>query len=84
MDEVVALKLVKEDYARDETFRRRFIREARIAQSVKHPNVVAVVGTGEDNGVPYMAQRFIDGLSLEQRLRRDGPLDVPTATRICA
>ena len=31
-----------------------------------------------------MAQRFIDGLSLEQRLRRDGPLDVPTATRICA
>jgi serine/threonine protein kinase len=79
----VALKLVKEDYARDETFRRRFIREARIAQSVKHPNVVPVVGTGEADGIPYMAQRFVDGLSLEQLLRRDGPLDVPTATRIC-
>ena len=81
--QVVALKLVREDYARDETFRRRFIREARIAQSVKHPNVVAVVGTGEVNGIPYMAQRFVDGLSLEQRLKRDGPLDIPTATRIC-
>ncbi|MBV9803326.1 MAG: serine/threonine protein kinase, partial [Solirubrobacterales bacterium] len=33
----VALKLVKDDYARDETFRRRFYREARIAQTVQHP-----------------------------------------------
>lgn len=79
----VAIKLVKSDYARDETFRRRFIREARIAQSVKHPNVVPVVATGEENGVPFMAQRFVDGLSLEQRLKRDGPLDVPTAVQIC-
>jgi len=72
----VAIKLVKSDYARDETFRRRFIREARIAQSVKHPNVVPVVATGEENGVPFMAQRFVDGLSLEQKLKRDGPLDM--------
>ena len=43
----VALKLVKDDYARDETFRRRFYREARIAQTVKHPNVVPVLDTGE-------------------------------------
>ncbi len=79
----VAIKLVKSDYARDETFRRRFMREARIAQSVKHPNVVPVVATGEENGVPFMAQRFVDGLSLEQKLRRDGPLDIPTAVQIC-
>jgi serine/threonine protein kinase len=80
----VAIKLVKQDYARDETFRRRFFREARIAQSVKHPNVVPVLATGEENGLPYMAQRFVDGLSLEQKLKRDGPLDLGTATRICA
>lgn len=79
----VAIKLVKSDYARDETFRRRFIREARIAQSVKHPNVVPVVATGEENGVPYMAQRFVDGLSLEQKLERDGPLEIATAVQIC-
>jgi serine/threonine protein kinase len=80
----VALKVVKADYARDETFRRRFHREARIAQTVKHPNVVPVVATGESQGIPYMAQKFIDGLSLEEKLKRDGPLDVAAAVRICA
>jgi serine/threonine protein kinase len=80
----VALKLVKDDYARDETFRRRFYREARIAQTVKHPNVVPVLETGEVDGLPYMAQRFIDGMSLDEKLKRDGPLDVQTAVQVCA
>jgi serine/threonine protein kinase len=79
----VALKLVKDDYARDETFRRRFYREARIAQTVKHPNVVPVLTTGEHEGLPYMAQRFIPGMSLDEKLKRDGPLDVQTAVRVC-
>jgi serine/threonine protein kinase len=79
----VALKLVKEDYARDETFRRRFYREARIAQRVKHPNVVPVLDTGEHAGLPYMAQRFIKGESLDEKLKRDGPLDVATAVQVC-
>jgi serine/threonine protein kinase len=78
----VALKLVKGDFARDDTFRRRFSREARIAQTVKHPNVVPVLATGEHEGHPYMAQRFIEGRSLDERLKQDGPLDVPTAIRI--
>ena len=80
----VALKLVKSDMARDETLRRRFQREARIAQTVKHPNVVPVIDTGEHQGLPYMAQRFIDGLALDQKLERDGPLDTAVAIRICA
>ena len=79
----VALKLVKDDYARDETFRRRFYREARIAQTVQHPNVVPVVDTGEHEGLPYMAQRFIEGMSLDDKLKRDGPLDVQTAVGVC-
>jgi serine/threonine-protein kinase len=80
----VALKLVKEDYARDETFRRRFSREARIAQTVKHPNVVPVLASGEQDGIPFMAQQFIDGETLDDKLKRDGPLDPATAVRICA
>ena len=78
----VALKLVKGDFARDETFRRRFSREARIAQTVKHPNVVPVVSTGEHEGHPYMAQRFIEGRSLDERLKQDGTLDVATTIQI--
>jgi serine/threonine protein kinase len=80
----VALKLVKSDFAREETFRRRFVREANIAQTVKHPNVVSVVATGELDGLPYMAQEFVAGLSLEQRLQRDRQLDVPTTVGICS
>lgn len=80
--ERVALKLVKEEYARDATFRRRFAREARIAQTVKHPNVVPVLATGEHNGVPYMAQRYIDGEALDARLHREGHLEVAEAVRI--
>jgi serine/threonine protein kinase len=79
----VALKLVKDDYARDETFRRRFYREARIAQTVKHPNVVPVLDTGEVDGLPFMAQRFIDGMSLDEKLKGDGPLDAQTAVQVC-
>ncbi len=78
----VALKLIKEDFARDERFRRRFSREAKIAQTVKHPNVVPVLDTGDANGLPYMAQRFIEGESLDARLKQDNVLDLPTATSI--
>jgi serine/threonine-protein kinase len=79
----VALKLVKEDYARDETFRRRFQREARIAQTVEHPNVVPVLETGEHDGLPYLTERYVEGGSLHDKLRNEGQLDVPTAVRIC-
>jgi serine/threonine-protein kinase len=78
----VALKLIKQDYARDETFRRRFQREARIAQTVRHPHVVPVLETGELDGLLFMAQKYVDGGSLEQKLKA-GPLDVGTTVRIC-
>jgi serine/threonine protein kinase len=80
----VALKLVKANYARDETFRRRFKREARIAQTVRNPHVVPVLDTGEHDGLPYITERLVEGASLEQQLKREGRLDVPTAVRICA
>jgi serine/threonine-protein kinase len=80
----VAIKLVKPDYAADEIFRRRFSREARIAQTVDHPNVVPVLDTGEHDGLPYMAQKFVDSGSLEEKLKREGPLDMSTAVDICA
>jgi serine/threonine-protein kinase len=80
----VALKLVKSDLARDETLRRRFRREARIAKAIRHPNVVPLIATGEHKGVPYIAQTFIDGRSLEQKLEAEGRLDTATALRVCA
>ena len=80
----VALKVVKEDLARDATFRKRFAREARIAQTVRNPHVVEVLDTGEHEGLPYMAARLIEGQSLEEKLRDEGKLDLRTAVNICA
>src|SRR5581483_2238387 len=79
----VALKVVKADLARDETFRRRFRREARIAQTVRNPHVVALRDSGEHDGLPYLAALLIEGLALDQKLDREGKLDLPTTVRIC-
>lgn len=80
----VALKLVKADLARDETFRRRFRREARIAQTVRNPHVVAVRDTGEYDGLPYLAAQFVEGMALDQKLELEGRLELATTVRICA
>jgi serine/threonine protein kinase len=79
--EDVALKLVKADLARDTVFRKRFDREARIAQRVSHPNLVPVLDTGEENGIPYLTQRFIQGGSLADQIERQGPLSIESALR---
>ena len=81
--EEVALKLVKSDLARDPVFRKRFEREARIAQTVEHAHVVPVVDTGEHEGIPYLTQRFIRGGSLAERLERDETVTLEVATRVC-
>jgi serine/threonine-protein kinase len=80
----VALKIVKPDFARNETFMRRFKREARIAQTVRNPHVVPVLDSGEHEGTPYIAERFIEGGSLADKLKADRWLDVPTTVKICA
>jgi serine/threonine-protein kinase len=79
----VALKLVKPDLANDDVFRRRFDREARIAQQVTHPHVVPVLATGDHEGVPYLAQTFIKGGSLAEKIEKEGRLDPATALQIC-
>ena len=78
-----ALKLVKPDLAHDSVFRKRFEREASIAQRLTHPHVVPVLDTGEHEGLPYLAQRLITGGSLDDKLERDGVLDLDVAIRIC-
>lgn len=79
----VALKVVKPEIARDDIFRRRFDREARIAARLKHPHVVPVVDTGEQDGLPYMAQVFIRGGSLDDRIKEKGPLSLEEALAVC-
>src|SRR3954453_12484990 len=72
----VALNRGKEETAVHETFLKRFKREAEIAQRIQHPNVVSVIETGDFEGLPWAAQRFISGGSLEERLDRWGALEL--------
>jgi serine/threonine-protein kinase len=80
----VALKIVKDEFAHNELFRRRFEREARIASTVHNPHVVPVINIGEHEGVPYLAQPFIDGCSLDERLRNEGRLELADVVKLCA
>src|SRR5438034_7385871 len=81
--QAVALKIVKSEMAGDEIFIKRFRREADVAGRISHPNVVAVVETGDHEGVPWAAQVFISGGSLEERLDKWGALDMHQVIAIC-
>ena len=81
--EEVALKLVKAELAKDDVFRRRFEREAGAAARVNHSNVVPVVGRGEQDGVPYLAQEYITGGSLEDKIKRETRLELRVAVDLC-
>jgi serine/threonine-protein kinase len=77
---VVAVKFLHADAARSPALRRRFLREAEIAASIHHPNVVEVVEVGEASGHPYLVMPFVEGATLRQLLRRGQlPLDVTFA-----
>ncbi|MFF8844307.1 serine/threonine-protein kinase [Streptomyces sp. NPDC015127] len=84
LDRTVALKLIAPERARDDTFRRRFTHESRVAAAIDHPHIVPIFEAGETNGVLYIAMRYVSGLDLRAMLDRDGPLPVATALRIAA
>ena len=75
LDRIVAVKTLRDDLARDQTFQARFRREAQSAASLNHPSIVAVYDTGEDmvgpTPVPYIVMEYVDGRTLRDLLRED-------------
>ncbi|MCB5181970.1 serine/threonine-protein kinase [Streptomyces antimicrobicus] len=82
LDRTVALKLIAPERARDDTFRRRFTHESRVAAQIDHPHIVPIFEAGETEGVLYIAMRYVPGLDLRALLDREGRLPVATALRI--
>ncbi|HEX3389202.1 MAG TPA: protein kinase [Streptosporangiaceae bacterium] len=78
----VALKVLGEDLARDEAFRRRFIRESRAAAAVDHPNIIPIFDAGEASGVLFIAMRYVGGQDVHSLLNRTGPLPPARVTGI--
>jgi beta-lactam-binding protein with PASTA domain/tRNA A-37 threonylcarbamoyl transferase component Bud32 len=77
LDRVVAIKTLRTDLARDQTFQARFRREAQSAASLNNPSIVAVYDTGEDEDVatgipvPYIVMEFVDGRTVRDLLQSD-------------
>ena len=80
----VTLKVISEKYLGDESARLRFLREARAAASVRHPNVASVFHLGKSGGNYFYAMEFVEGETLENLVRRTGRLDVKLALEIAA
>ncbi|MGE5527324.1 MAG: serine/threonine-protein kinase [Methanosarcina sp.] len=80
----VALKLIAPEAAADPVFARRFAEESRIAASIEHPNVVPIYAAGEEDGVPFIAMRYVAGSDLGRKLAREGRLEPPAAAALIA
>ncbi|MBX6371296.1 MAG: Stk1 family PASTA domain-containing Ser/Thr kinase [Acidothermus sp.] len=79
LDRVVAVKVMHDVFAEDPEFVARFIREAKAAASLSHPNVVAVFDQGEDGGCVYLVMEYVVGETLRELLRRRGRLSASEA-----
>jgi Protein kinase domain/Domain of unknown function (DUF4328) len=71
----VALKLLPPALADDPAFRRRFLREMRVAAAIDHPNIIPIYRAGEDGGQLYLAMRYVDASDLRRVLEAEGRLD---------
>src|SRR5919205_3036819 len=71
LDRLVAIKVLNAEDLTSEERRLKFLREARNAASIRHPNVATIYEVAEtDSGVPYIVMEFCEGETLSQRIRR--------------
>jgi eukaryotic-like serine/threonine-protein kinase len=74
LDRPVAVKLLAENAVGEAGLRQRFVREARVAARLSHPNVVSVFDAGEDEGRPYIVMEHVEGETLSELVARRGRL----------
>ena len=74
LDRVCALKIMHSNLGDDDDFAGRFVREARSAARLSHPNVVAVFDQGDDNGTLFLAMEYIPGHTLRDMIRKEAPM----------
>jgi serine/threonine-protein kinase len=79
---LVAIKVLRHEFAHSAEHRERFRREARVAARLTHPNVVAVHTYGESPTLVYLVMRYVHGESLGVRLRREGQIEPEAARKL--
>ena len=78
----VAIKVLREELARDPGFVGGFIQEARYASAISHPHVGRVFGLGQVNGCKYIVMELLQGRALDRLIAQDGPVGEPRALQI--
>ena len=82
LDEVVAIKVLRPDFARDPHMAERFKSEIRLARRVRHRNVCAIHDYGEDQGLFYISMEYLEGVDLKHQLRERGALPAADAYEV--
>lgn len=82
MDRVVALKILPPHLAKDQAFKQRFLREARLSAKLNHLNIINGIDCGEAGGYTFFAMEFVDGYSVHKLLRDRKPIELEECYRI--
>src|SRR6266403_1037090 len=82
LNSVVALKVIDRKVAQHPGARSRFLREARLAAQIRHPNVARVSHYGEQDGECFYVMELVEGETLEARVRRNGPMPLALALEV--
>jgi serine/threonine protein kinase len=78
----VAIKVLMPRLAVSPLARVRFAREAQAAAAIKHPNIVRIYSVGEHEGLPYFVMEYVEGITLADRVKREGMLERKSILRI--
>ena len=79
LEREVALKVPHSRFINDSSFTRRFRREAKAMARLRHTNIVQIFSVGSHGDMPFFAMEYVEGESLSELLKREGPLDVRKA-----
>ncbi|MBR4819055.1 MAG: serine/threonine protein kinase, partial [Clostridiales bacterium] len=78
----VAIKILKQEFATNPEFIKRFDTEAKAASSLSHANIVHVFGVGQEGNIRYMVQEYVEGITVKDMILQNGHLDWKVAVPI--
>ena len=72
LNRLVAIKILKDEFSKDEEFRRRFQAESQSVAMLSHPNIVSVYDVSSSGDIDYIVMELIDGITLRQYMEKEG------------
>ena len=83
MGRMVALKILPNECIESDEDTKRFIQEVQTLAKLDHPNIVSAISAGEFEGGAYLAMNFIDGMTIEDKINKEGPISESDSLRYC-